>query len=71
MSDQATIATIKSQMLALIAAITENPKPSYSIDGQSVSWSDYLRQLQGSVEWCDRQLARSEPFEIHSQGYSQ
>ena len=50
MSDQATIATIKSQMLALIAAITENPKPSYSIDGQSVSWSDYLRQLQGSVE---------------------
>lgn len=70
MSDQATIATIKSQMLALIAAITESPKPSYAIDGQSVSWSDYLRQLQASVEWCDQQLARGEPFEIHSQGFS-
>jgi len=70
MSDQATLAAIKSQVLALIAAITENPKPSYSIDGQSVSWSDYLGQLRESVEWCDRQLARVEPFEIHSQGFT-
>lgn len=70
MSDQATLAAIKSQVLALMAAITENPKPSYSIDGQSVSWSDYLSQLRESVEWCDRQLARAEPFEIHSQGFT-
>lgn len=29
----------------LIASITANPKPSYSINGQSVSWGEYLKQL--------------------------
>jgi len=70
MSDIETIATIRSQVLATIAAITADPKPSYTIDGQSVAWNDYLGQLRESVEWCDRQLAREEPFEFRSQGYS-
>jgi len=53
--------TIKTQTLAMIAEITANPKPSYNIDGQSVQWTDYLKQLQAIVEWCDQQMARSEP----------
>jgi hypothetical protein len=69
-TDAEQLALIKSQTLALIQAITLDPKPSYSIDGQSVSWGDYLAQLRGTVEWCDRQLTQSEPFEIRSQGYT-
>ena len=69
-ADSTQIATIKTQTLALIAQITATPKPSYSIDGQSVSWGEYLRQLQETVAWCDRQLAAAEPFEIHSQAYT-
>lgn len=69
-TDAAQIATIKTQTLAIIATITANPKPSYSIDGQSVSWGDYLRQLQETVKWCNEQAATEEPFEIHSQGYT-
>ena len=53
-------ATIKSQTLAMIAEITAEPKPTYSIDGQSVLWTDYLKQLRTTVEWCDQQIARSE-----------
>jgi len=52
--------TIKSQTLSMIAEMTANPKPSYSIDGQSVQWTDYLKQLRATVEWCDQQIARSE-----------
>jgi len=70
-SGATSIATIKAQMLAIIAEITANPKPNYSIDGQSISWSDYLGQLQRSVEWCNQQLAVDEPFEIVSRGYCQ
>ena len=44
----------------MITEITANPKPSYSIDGQSVQWTDYLKQLRLTVEWCDQQIARSE-----------
>jgi len=52
--------TIKSQTLSMIAEMTANPKPSYNIDGQSVQWTEYLKQLRTTVEWCDQQIARSE-----------
>jgi hypothetical protein len=52
--------TIKSQTLSMIADITMAPKPSYNIDGQSIQWTDYLKQLRATVEWCDQQIARSE-----------
>ena len=67
-TDQEQIRTIKSQTLALLADVTTIPKPSYSIDGQSVSWSDYLAQLRETVRWCDQQLAGEEPFEEHTRG---
>jgi hypothetical protein len=67
-SDLEQVQTIKSQTLAIIAELTANPKPTYYIDGQSVSWNDYLRNLQATVDWCERKLAGQEPFEIRSQG---
>lgn len=70
MADEEILRNIRTQTLALIETLTANPKPSYSIDGQSVSWSDYLHQLQATVAWCDRQLGATDPFEIHSQGYT-
>jgi hypothetical protein len=67
-SDADQIALIKSQTLTLIAQITADPKPSYRIDKQMVSWQQYLKQLQTTVAWCDQQLAAATPFEIRSQG---
>ncbi len=67
-SDLEQIQTIMSQTLALVAQITAEPKPSYSVDGQKVSWSEYLARLRATVDWCERKLAGQEPFEIHSQG---
>ena len=53
--------TIKTQTLSMIAELTANPKPTYNVDGQSVQWSDYLKQLRATIEWCDQQIAQSEP----------
>ncbi len=69
-SDAAQLALIKSQTLALIAAITANPKPTYDVDGQSVAWSEYLRRLQDTVVWCDGRLAAEEPFEFDTRATS-
>ncbi|MDD4268762.1 MAG: hypothetical protein PHN77_11070 [Thermoguttaceae bacterium] len=66
-SDFEQLRTIRSQALAAIAEITASPKPSYTIDGQSVSWNSHLRRLRQTVDWCDRKLAGEEPFEISSQ----
>lgn len=67
-SDLEQLQTIRSQTLALISELTANPKPTYYLDGQTVSWADYLTRLQGTVDWCERKLAGQEPFEIRSQG---
>ena len=67
-SDLEQIRTIKSQTLAIIAELTANPKPTYYLDGQTVSWNDYLATLQATVDWCEKKLAGQEPFEIRSQG---
>ena len=67
-SDLEHLQTIKSQTLALIAELTANPKPTYCLDGQTVSWNQYLATLQATVDWCERKLSGEDPFEIHSQG---
>jgi hypothetical protein len=67
-SDLEHLRTIRSQTLALIAELTANPKPTYFLDGQSVSWNEYLARLQATVDWCEQKLSGEEPFEIHSQG---
>ena len=67
-SDLEQLRIIYSQTLAIIAQLTSDPKPSYTVDGQAVSWSDYLAKLQETVDWCEKKLAGQEPFEIHSQG---
>jgi hypothetical protein len=66
--DLEQLRTIRSQTLALIAELTARPKPTYQLDGQAVSWGDYLTRLQATVDWCERKLAGEEPFEIHSRG---
>lgn len=64
MSDATTLATIKTQILARLQEITATPKPSYSIDGQSISWNEYFVNLTDALEKINKQLANAEgPFE--------
>lgn len=67
---QEQLVLIRNQALAAIAEITAEPKPSYSIDGQQVSWTAYLAQLQQTVQWCNQQLVGQDPFEEHTQAHS-
>ena len=59
--------TIRQQILERIEEITAAPKPTYSIDGQEVKWTEYLKTLRESVDWIDAQEKKSQsPFEIVS-----
>lgn len=69
-SDIEQIQTIKQQTLTRITEITAQPKPTYQIDGQLVSWGDYLSQLQRVIDWCNEKLAAATPCEVRSQGYT-
>ena len=62
------IALIRTQTLDQLEDLRADPKPSYSIDGQSVSWVEYAESLQQTIDWCDRKLVDGEPFEFRSEG---
>lgn len=62
------ILSIRSQTLAQLEDLRANPKPSYSLEGQEVSWQEYAESLQRTVDWCDQKLAGYQPFECRSQG---
>jgi hypothetical protein len=70
MSNLDQIAAIKANTLAQMAEVSSQKKPSYSEDGQSFHWTDYLEHLQKRVDWCNQQLAAEEPFEFPSQGFT-
>lgn len=46
-----SLTQLNSELTALNAAILNaktNPKPNYSINGQSISWGEFLKQLEDS-----------------------
>jgi hypothetical protein len=53
----------------LLVQMTASPKPSYGLDGESYSWSDYFAMLTAQLKALQeqRQLAGG-PIEVRSRG---
>jgi len=68
MTDRQQIETIRTRTLQQLAELRTDPKPTYSIDGQKVSWDEYAHSLQDTIDWCDEKLAGLDPFEVQSRG---
>lgn len=45
MSAETDIAQAIANISATIKEVTANPKPNYTVDGQTVNWGDYLDTL--------------------------
>lgn len=67
-TDAEQLATIKSNYLATLAAISADPKPSYNIDGQSVSWTEYQAMLMDKVKAINDLINDEGPFILNSRG---
>lgn len=52
--------TARDQIAGKIKEITTNPKPSYSVDGASYSWGEYLRQLTDGLQAVEEAIQRTE-----------
>jgi len=50
---------IQGNIISTIIQVTAEPKPDYTLDGQTVSWADYLAKLRDTVNWCDQMIAGS------------
>lgn len=63
-----SLTTAKANLAATLASITAAPKPSYSIDGQSVSWSEYHAMLVAQIKLLNDLIqVEGGPFEYVTQ----
>lgn len=69
MTDIERIKSIKSKLLDTLESLATNPKPTYSIDGQVVSWNEYFQMLVAQVKSLNDLINAEEPFEIRTQGF--
>ncbi len=61
--------TARDNIIVLIGSLTAQPKPNYDIDGQRISWGDYLKQLRDALKGLNDEIALIEPAQEESQGY--
>ena len=51
--------------------VTNGPKPSYSLDGESVSWDQWLTNMQAVLDKLDKQIAGlDDPYEHSATWYT-
>jgi len=55
-TDLEYLATIRTNLLTKLASLSADPKPSYSIDGQSVSYDAYYRSLWDQLQRVNEQF---------------
>lgn len=62
----ANIKIALQQTMNSILIATASPKPSYTIEGQTVSYGDFIKMLIDSLTQLTTLLLSYEPFELHS-----
>lgn len=62
--------TARDQIADQIKDLTLNPKPTYTIDGQTVKWTEHFSALVDRLEKLDKAINSAEPYEAQSIGYN-
>lgn len=62
----AQLQTALESLVSAYVTACASPKPTYSIDGQSVSWGDYLRMLVEGMKETATLLGTFDPVESRS-----
>lgn len=64
-----TLQTVKENYAARLLELSENPQPSYNVDGRQYSWTEYQKFLLDAMMAIDSQISSEEgPVEISIQG---
>jgi len=59
----------REYMAAQLKDIVENPKPTYTVDGQTVKWTEHAAMLADKITTLDKIINELEPYEVLSIGY--
>lgn len=65
------LTTARANYVTQLVEISTNPKPSYSVNGQSFNWTEYQRFLMDQIERLDSLIVQtSDPYEIATQVFT-
>ena len=64
------LATAYANVCETLAEITENPKPTYNIDGQNILWGDYLTRLTKARTDLAEAINAGAPYELHHRAFT-
>lgn len=71
MSDLTDLQQIKSNLITRIKEVTSEKKPSYDIEGQQVSWNEYLDTLMKQLGKINALIMGEQgPYEEATQAFS-
>ncbi len=63
------LTTAQNNIGVLLASMTANPQPNYSLDGESYSWADYLAMLlEKQKQIAEAIQIAGGPFDVQSFG---
>jgi hypothetical protein len=62
----ATLVQSQNYYIQILQKESLSPKPSYDLDGQQVSWTEYQSKLQEWIEGINKLLQMFQPFEIRT-----
>lgn len=60
----------RDQLLDRLVEVTAEANPTYIIDGEMISWNEYLGKLRSELDEIETLINKFKPFEIHHQGFS-
>lgn len=61
--------TARDNYAAALAEISTNPKPSYSVDGQNMSWTEYQAFIVEKLMLLNQALSVADgPWQVKSRG---
>jgi len=62
MTQVADLRAIRDQIVANLKAESLSPKPSHSIDGESVDWTTWAKVQQDRIEQLNRMINAVDPY---------
>ena len=58
--------SVRDNLMAKLKEYSVSPKPSYTIEGQTVNGSDYLKQLIDGIKAVNELMVIFDPYELRT-----
>lgn len=60
----------RDALVTLMGTLTSSPKPTYTVEGRTYQWTQYMAELRAQLVSLNQLIDLSEgPVELHTEGF--